>query len=373
MPKAAQHILVWSSEQHTYALYEQDKRYQALLQGDEERWLAWLTTHTSFSFQGKHGHFNVQKEMRPRGGEGYWYVYRRQGKRTVKKYVGRTMDLIMARLEEIAQLLTQEANQLPTGTLRIHDQAEPSQELLLVSKLSPPRLPSLLVSRQHLLTRLDAGLDGTLTLLSAPAGFGKTTLVRHWMADRQKRSLLPPVAWVSLDAGDNDPVRFWRYVMTACQVFAPTFGQAALASLTTVLQPPFPLSPVETALRTFSNELVDLKRRGILILEDYHTITSQEIHETVTFLFEHLPATLHVIVLTRTNPPFALARLRARTELQELRTPDLRFSLEEIAVFFQQALASPPSSEAIRQLNTHLEGWAAGLRLVTLMLQRQTK
>ena len=373
MPKAAQHILVWSSEHHTYTLYEQDKRYQALLQGDEERWLAWLTTHTSFSFQGKNGHFNVQKERRPRGGEGYWYAYQRQGKRTVKKYLGRTTDLVMARLEEIAQLLTQEANQLPTGALRIHDTAEPYQEPLLVSKLSPPRLPSLLVSRQHLLTRLDAGLDGTLTLLSTPAGFGKTTLVRHWMADRQKRSLLPPVAWVSLDAGDNDPIRFWRYVTTACQVFGPTFGQSALASLTTVPQPPFPLSPVETALRTFLNELIDLKQRGILILEDYHTITLQEIHKTVTFLLEHLPVTLHVIVLTRTDPPFALARLRIHTELQELRAPDLRFSLEEIAAFFQQVLARSPSSEAIRQLNTHLEGWAAGLRLVTLTLKPQTK
>ncbi len=300
-------------------------------------------------------------------------MYRRQGKRTVKKYVGRTMDLIMARLEEIAQLLTQEANQLPTGTLRIHDQAEPSQELLLVSKLSPPRLPSLLVSRQHLLTRLDAGLDGTLTLLSAPAGFGKTTLVRHWMADRQKRSLLPPVAWISLDGGDNDPVRFWRYIMTACQVFGPTFGQAALASLTTVPQPPFAPAPLKVAIRMFLNELASLEQQGILILEDYHAITSPEIHEMMTFLVEHLPVTLHVIVLTRTDPPFALARLRARTELQELRTPDLRFSLEEIAVFFQQALASPPSSEAIRQLNTHLEGWAAGLRLATLTLKPQTK
>lgn len=373
MPKTAQHILVWSSDQHTYALYEQDQQYQVLLQRDEERWLAWLATHTSFSFQGKHGQLNMQKEVRPRGREGYWYAYRRQGKRTVKKYVGRTTDLVMARLEEIAQLLTQEADQLPTGALHIHDQAESSQESLLVSKHSPPRLPSLLVSRQHLLTRLDAGLDGTLTLLSAPAGFGKTTLARHWMAERQKRSLLPPVAWVSLDVGDNDPVRFWRYVMTACQVFGPTFGQAALASLTTVPQPPFAPSPLKVALRMFLNELASLEQRGILILEDYHAITSQEIHQAVTFLVEHLPATLHVMVLTRTDPPFPLARLRARHELQELRVPDLRFSLVEIATFFQQALAYPPSAEAIQQLNTHLEGWAAGLRLVTLMLKPQTK
>jgi LuxR family maltose regulon positive regulatory protein len=372
MPKAAQHILRWSAEQHTYAIYEQDKGYQALLQGEEEWWFGWLATHTSFSFQGKHGHLNLQKEVRPRGGEGYWYAYRRQGKHTVKKYVGRTTDLVMARLEEIALALTHQADQLPTVALP-HQGTALRPEPLLVSKLSPPRLPSLLVSRQRLLPCLDAGLERTITLLSAPAGFGKTTLVRQWMADRQQHSLLPPVAWVSLDAGDNDPVRFWRYVMTACQVFGSALGKSALASLTTVPQPPFGSSPVETALRMFLNELASLEQPGILVLEDYHAITLQEIHQTVTFLVEHLPATLHVMVLTRTDPPFPLARLRASNVLQELRAPDLRFSLEEIATFFQQALEHPPSSEAIRQLNTHLEGWAAGLRLVILTLKPQAK
>ncbi len=372
MPKAAQHMLRWSAEQHIYILYEQEKGYQALLQEEEEWWCGWLATHTSFSFQGKHGHLNVQKEVRPRGGEGYWYAYRRQGKRLVKRYVGRTTDLVMARLEEIALAFTHQADQLPTVALP-HQGTALRPEPLLVSKLSPPRLPSLLVSRQRLLSYLDVGVERTITLLSAPAGFGKTTLVRQWMADREMRSLLPLVAWVSLDAGDNDPVRFWRYVMTACQVFGPAFGQSALTSLTTVAQPPFGSSPGEMALRMFLNELASLEQRGILILEDYHAITSQEIHEAVTFLIEHLPATLHVMVLTRTDPPFPLARLRALHELQELRAPDLRFSLEEIATFFQQALAHPPSAEAIRHLNTHLEGWAAGLRLVTLTLSPQAK
>ncbi len=372
MPKAAQHLLRWSAEQQIYILSEQEQADQALLQGEGTWWLEWLATHTSFSFRGKHGHLNLQKEVRPRGGEGYWYAYRRQGKHTVKKYVGRTTDLVMARLEEIALAFIHQADQLPTAA-RPHQGTALRPEPLLVSKLSPPRLPSLLVSRQRLFSCLDAGVERTITLLSAPAGFGKTTLVRQWMTDREMRSLLPPVAWVSLDAGENDPVRFWRYVMTACQVFGSALGQSALTSLTTVAQPPFGLSPGEMALRVFLNELASLEQRGILILEDYHAITELSIHEAVTFLVEHLPATLHVMVLTRTDPPFPLARLRARHQVQELRAPDLRFSLEEIATFFQQTLAHPPAASAIRHLNAHLEGWAAGLRLVSLTLSPQAK
>jgi LuxR family transcriptional regulator, maltose regulon positive regulatory protein len=373
MPKAAQYILVWSAEQHTYALYGQGQRYQALLQGDEERWLTWLTTHTSFSFQGKHGHFNAQKERRPRGGEGYWYAYQRQGKRIAKKYVGRTTDLVMARLEEVAQYLTQEANQLPTGALHIHDQAESFQESLLVSKLSPPRLPSLLVSRQHLLTRLDAGLDGALTLLSAPAGFGKTTLVRQWIADRGTR--LPPVAWVSLDPGDNDPVRFWRYLITAYQVFRADLGKSALTQLSMAFLPSLKPLALEAVLTRFLNELTHQAPEGLLILEDYHTLTSPQVERTMTFFLDHLPTTLHLVILTQHDPSLPLARLRARDDLCELRAADLRFSQEETALFLQRASAIIPatlSPETFQSLTARLEGWAAGLRLLALALQGRT-
>jgi LuxR family transcriptional regulator, maltose regulon positive regulatory protein len=370
MPKAAQHILRWSPEHQAYILSEQEKGSYVLLQAEEAWWFGWLATHTSFSFQGQHGHFTIHKEVRPRGGEGYWYAYQRQGKRLAKHYVGRTTDLVLAHLEEIALAFTHQAEQLQTIALP-HQGIALRPEPLLVSKLSPPRLSPLLVLRQRLFSRLDAGVERTLTLLSAPAGYGKTTLARQWMADREMRSLLPPVAWVSLDAGDNDPVRFWRYVMTACQIFGPACGQSALTSLTSVAPPLFGSSPGETALRMFLNELASLEQQGILILDDYHAITEYSIHESVTFLVEHLPATLHVMILTRPDPPLPLARLRARHQLQELRAPDLSLSLEEMGTFFRHLLEHPPSAETIMRLNTHLEGWAAGLRLVTLTLSPQ--
>src|SRR2546423_4158043 len=159
---------------------------------------------------------------------------------------------------------------------------------LLSTKLALPRPRPSLVLRESLLARLDEGLEHKLTLLSAPAGFGKTTLVSEWIATRGERQDSPPVAWVSLDAGDNDPVRFWRYVITACRSFHTNVGESALALLQTSRRP-----PLESMLTTFINELAQLACRGYLVLEDYHVITSPRIHETVAYLVDHLPATLH--------------------------------------------------------------------------------
>src|SRR5215469_16014077 len=163
---------------------------------------------------------------------------------------------------------------------------------LLSTKLASPRLHSSIVSREPLLTLLDEGLERKLTLLSAPAGFGKTTLVSEWIATRCERQDPPPVAWVSLDTGDNDPVRFWRYVIAACQEFDAAPGETALALLRTSARLSW-----EPVLTTFINELARLEHRGILVLEDYHVITSPQIHETVTFLLDHLPATLRLVIL----------------------------------------------------------------------------
>ncbi len=154
---------------------------------------------------------------------------------------------------------------------------------LLSTKLTSPRLRSSLVSREQLLARLDEGLEHKLTLLSAPAGFGKTTLVSEWIATRSERHDSPPVAWVSLDAGDNDPVRFWRYVITACQVFDPAVGESTLALLHMSRRPSLEsvLATFINELATFINELAQLAYRGVLVLEDYHVITAPQIHESV--------------------------------------------------------------------------------------------
>src|SRR5258708_17356729 len=243
MPKAPTYTLIWSDDAGTYELRYQDGRSPHPLRVEDEHSFIGLVEGSSFGFEGKYGRLTLRKESRPhgRGEEGYWYAYRHQGSRTLKKYIGRTADLTIARLEDIAEALTAEASSsanersrakgavvpepqvgspaeemravlqgpvpgpVPTSPSGQHGQAEP----LLAAKLRLPRLYASLVTRPRLLTRLDAGLEGKLTLLSAPAGFGKTTLVSQWIADRSTHPNdhhpLPPAPWLSLASGDNDP------------------------------------------------------------------------------------------------------------------------------------------------------------------------
>ncbi|HET8845288.1 MAG TPA: hypothetical protein VFN35_27695, partial [Ktedonobacteraceae bacterium] len=232
---------------------------------------------------------------------------------------------------------------------------------LLRTKLNPPRLRGPLVAREELFARLDESQAGRVTLLSAPAGFGKTTLIRSWLANRPN---LAPVAWVSLDKGDDDPVRFWRYILTACQTFSPELGQQSLDLLYNSRQPAF-----ENALILFINELAQYTSHGLLVLEDYHSISSARVHETLTFFIDYLPETLHLILITRSDPPLSLARWRAHDDLYELRASELRFSLEEIRTYLHQAVAFSLDQDIITRLNERTEGWIAGLRLLTLALQ----
>ncbi|RIK36304.1 MAG: transcriptional regulator [Chloroflexi bacterium] len=237
---------------------------------------------------------------------------------------------------------------------------------LLRTKLMPPRRRAGRVPRSALLERLDEGLAYKLTLLSAPAGFGKTTLVSEWLACRSEHANLPPVAWVSLDKGDNDPVRFWRYVIAACQTFDASVGTAALALLGATPRPAF-----ETILTSLINDLTRLSRHSILILEDYHAVDTQQVHEGVSFLLDHLPITLHLIMISRSDPPLPLARLRARNESYELRAADLRFSQLETVAFLQENVSFPLPPAAVALLEERTEGWVAGLQLVTLALQQR--
>jgi LuxR family transcriptional regulator, maltose regulon positive regulatory protein len=364
MPKAATYVLIWQQEQHCYELYEQANREKSQLLGEEDAWFSWLATHTRFSFQGKTGHLNMLKEARQRGGEGYWYAYHRQGKSMRKKYAGRSGELTIARLEALAQTLSTPQTTAPDALL-------PQPEQLLEPKLRLPRLHATLVERSRLFTLLDAGWGRRLTLLSAPAGFGKTTLTRQWVANRSAQGKFPPVSWVSLDAGDNDPSRFWRYVIVACRTFLGDAIWPALALLTRPPQPLFKPPSLEEVLTTFLNSASRSSQEGILVLEDYHLITEPLIHETMAFLLDHLPTTFHLVILSRNDPALPLARLRASGDLCEVHAADLRFSMQETELFLQHMLSGKDllSSEELGQLNTRLEGWAAGLRLFTLALQ----
>lgn len=380
MPRHTSYALRWMPENQSYAMHFEGKPAPDVPMPAVDGWFDWLDTIPSFSFQSRAGErCTLRKETMQRGGA-YWYSYRRAGGRVIKRYVGKSSELTIARLEAVAGDIADKT--LPTNDATTREaEAVPvqAQTPLLEPKLHLPRLHTSLVLRERLLARLDEGLSHKLMLICAPAGSGKTTLVRQWMAERDMHqheytdcAALPLVAWVSLDAGDNDPLRFWRYVITACQVFQHDLGQSALAQLSTLPQIPFRGFPLEAVLTTFLNALTQWAQRGILVLEDYHLITQAQIHETLTFLLDHLPSTLHLVILTRTDPPLPLARLRAKGELYEVRSTDLRFSQKETAAFLQQAVPFPVSEKAVKQLDAHVEGWAAGLRLLALALQGRT-
>lgn len=380
MPKTSTYTLCWLPEQACYKLCE--KGHGLPVSPEGEAWYTWLAAHSAFAFQGQRGKLTLLKESRARGEEGYWYAYRSRQGHTRKKYLGRSSDLTLARLEETASILAEEGN--AGGREQVKGQKrraerEPDKETktvshtpLLAPKLHVPQIRTALIARERLLARMDAGLQQKLTLLCAPAGFGKTTLVSQWIAERNSDADFPAVAWVSLDISDNDPVRFWRYAITACQAFLPERGETALARLQTTPQPSFERASLETTLTIFLNELAQSNRQTLLILEDYHTITESRIHKTLLFLLDHLPATVRLLLITRADPALPLASLRAKGDLNEVRTSDLRFSRQEMEQFLHQALTMPLSAEIITHLTTRLEGWAAGLRLIALALQRQT-
>jgi ATP/maltotriose-dependent transcriptional regulator MalT/DNA-binding XRE family transcriptional regulator len=232
---------------------------------------------------------------------------------------------------------------------------------LLLTKLSVPSVRASLVPRPRLSERIEEGTERKLTLVSAPAGFGKTTLLSVWTSELSSgRS----VAWLSLDAADNDPARFWRYFVTAVDQLQPGSGETALALLGSPQAP-----PIEAVLTTLLNELADLDADVVFVLDDYHLIESRAIHEALTFLIEHLPARMHLIISTRADAPLPLARLRARGESNELRAADLRFTPEEAATFLDQVMGLKLSAEDIGELETRTEGWIAGLQMAALAMR----
>src|SRR5262252_5061906 len=234
-------------------------------------------------------------------------------------------------------------------------------DALLATKLHIPRAPHGLVPRPRLVARLTEALAGGLTVVCAPAGFGKTALLADW-ARRSGRQ----VAWLSLDTADNDPVRFWRHVAAALGGVRDGVGE----QLAPLLGPPSPRS-FEAVVTTLVNELAAVPGELVLVLDDYHLIDSQAVHRSVVFLLEHLPAGLRLALACRADPPLPLARLRARGQLTEVRADELRFTLEEATALLREAVGPGLPADAVAALEARAEGWVAGLQLAALSLRGQ--
>jgi LuxR family transcriptional regulator, maltose regulon positive regulatory protein len=290
-------------------------------------WYDWLEHHTSFLFADPTGAFTARKNATESGAQD-WQAFRTRAGKLHRLWLGPTRTLTLARLKAAAQALSgehaaAEPIAVPAAAqLSVYETAVPAgpPSSLLRTKLYRPRPSSDAIPRAHLLERLNAGLSGTLTLLSAPAGFGKTTLLTAWL-----ESIDRPSAWLSLDDNDNELPAFVHALTAALQSVFPDAFQAT-AGLLQASQ--FP-SPVQVATLLI-NDLADVPEDVILVLDDYHTIHSSEIHALLDFLIEHLPSQLHLVLSTRFDPPLPLARWRARGHLNELRGSDLATPLTAI-------------------------------------------
>ncbi len=229
---------------------------------------------------------------------------------------------------------------------------------ILATKLYIPPPRNKVVIRRRLIDRLIEGLPGKLSLISAPAGFGKTTLVSEWVTDGNR-----PTAWLSLDEGDNDLTRFLTYCIAALQTISPNTGEGVLVALQSS-QPP----PTEVILTAFLNEIVTVPDDFLLVLDDYHLTDARPIDEALTFLLEHLPPRMHLVITTREDPNIPLSRLRSGRQLTELRVSDLRFTPGEASDFLNQVMGLNLSAEDVDTLEARTEGWIAGLQLAAISM-----
>ncbi|MCX6050321.1 MAG: tetratricopeptide repeat protein [Chloroflexi bacterium] len=235
---------------------------------------------------------------------------------------------------------------------------------ILATKLYVPSPRPKVVLRPRLIDRLSEGLHRKLTLISAPAGFGKTSLVSEWIQTfRQESTPSPAVAWLSLDEGDNDPARFLAYLVATLQKVTPQIGAGIMGLRQS------PQLPTETALTILLNEITAIPDNFLLVLDDYHVIDAKPVDQALAFLLEHLPPQMHLVITTREDPQLPLARLRARGQMTELRATDLRFTPAEAAGFLNQVMGLGLSSAEVTILEARTEGWIAGLQLAALSMQ----
>jgi LuxR family maltose regulon positive regulatory protein len=360
-------------------------------------WYAWLENATSFVFRSPRGTFTAAKEHRSPAQE-YWKAYRRGAGRLQRAYLGKSGELTLDRLNaaaaELAHKLTAD---VPASGAAIPDTpplsdtaAAPdnAQSLhLLSTKLAIPTFRATLVPRPRLAAQIDRAIaqQHKLILIAAPAGFGKTTMIAAWLAELRienealrkpvrgsdsQRSMLNAqirVAWLALDDSDNQLSQFLAYLIAALETARPQLGTAAWALLRAHVAQP----PAHAILTSLVNALAAPADPLVLVLDDYHTITLQAIHEAITFLLDRMPAHMQIVITTRADPPLPLARLRARGQLTELRAADLRFTNGEAAFLFGHIHGITLAPEAVAALEARTEGWATGLQLAALSLRQR--
>src|SRR3989440_2532568 len=353
-------------------VYRQDGQEQELIV-DTAAWFAWLETASTFSVVSEEVVFAGRRaQAGHKSGGWYWNASRKQPGTPSSRSMGKSETVTLARLQTVAQALADAL--VETAPATDADAARPSAQaaapgmrsdalaLLLSTKLHRPLPRAHLVRRPQLAARLTQGVMGPLTLVSAPAGFGKTTLLAQWFAESGI-----PVAWLSLEAGDNELVRFLSYLIAALQTLDPRVGAVALA----LLQMPRPAA-AETVLTLLTNDVGSHGRDGgdfALVLDDYHVIDAKPIDQALTYLVEHLPPHMHLVIATREDPPLPLARFRVGGHLTEVRAVDLRFPPSEAAEFLTQAMGLNLSAEDVTALERRTEGWIAGLQLAAISLQ----
>lgn len=349
-----------------YLVYEQQGQYVVVLL-DTPSWYTWLETATRFTFTCDEGTFTAHKAPAGnRRGGWYWRAYRRKRGRLSRCYLGVSTNLTLSNLREAARRLATEAES--TGSGKADEDAPPvshvpsllrglTSTVILQTTIIPPRLPVPHVARPRLLAHLEQGVRGPLTLVSAPAGAGKTTLLAAWAATTTR-----PVAWLSCEAGENDPARLLAALIAALARLDARLGAASQ------IDRPWHPDEHERVLSRLLNALERLlPEETVLILDDVHHLTTEASQALLLFLLSHLPSHLHVLIGTRGDVP-RLAHWRARNQVAELHGQELGFESAEVEAFVQ-AMGLSLGSEAIRLLEERTEGWIAGIQLVTLALR----
>ena len=337
-----------------------------------DAWYAWLSTAHSFIFHGRAGRFTAR--TRRRKGMDYWYAARRLGGGLREMYLGKGEDVTLQRLEDVAASFrdvaawwSRSAAISSAGQREQHDCVETrAVSRLIETKLQAPHVqPSDLIQTQAL-ERLTHVMDYPLAVVSAPVGYGKTTLIAHWLARSGLRA-----AWVSLDASDNDPTRFWTYVSAALNRLAPGLFEA----LAPLLRPPnvqLPEVIANAVANAVANALSNAGGPIILVLDDYGALSRDNalIHKAVAVLVDRLPSQAHLVLISQGDPPLPLARLRTRQRLFELRTADIQFTFAETRRFLRECVRLDLSAQDAETLHARSEGWIAGLQLAALTAPR---